>query len=564
MQLGTSADQSRFHRTEAKEYSRAGTVLAIAAFVAALFLWFIALEQRPLWDPDEGRYAEIPREMAVSGDWVTPRLNGLLYFEKPPLQYWATAVAYSLFGEHHWTSRLWAGLTGLAGVLLTFYTGSRLQDVRVGFYAATILASSVLYFGLGHFNTLDMGLTFFLGIVLFALVFSFHPDASARERSLWIHLAWAAAGLAVLSKGLIGLLLPLGTMIGYSILYRDTAIWRKTAPITGSALFLAIVAPWFVAVTRENSDFLSFFFVQEHFARFLTTQHHREEPWWFFALVLAAGALPWTVPMLAGWWRALAARARSGFDPFGFLAVWVVTVFAFFSASGSKMAPYILPLFPALALLGARHLVRAPSASIARALCTSALVPAAALTVAPYAFSHATGEVSGLAGGPVRAFLVATAPWVVGAAAVLVAEIRRNRNAAVISLALAAIVAGHLTLLGANEVSPHKSTLVLAQQLKPQLHDATRVYVLEAYPQSLPAYLGRTVTLVGFRGELEFGLTREPHKALASVQDFVALWPHERDAVAVMSPSLHAELAASGLQMSIIARDAARIAVRRP
>jgi 4-amino-4-deoxy-L-arabinose transferase-like glycosyltransferase len=527
-------------------------------------MWLATLEQRPLWDPDEGRYAEIPREMVTTGDWVTPRLNGLLYLEKPPLQYWATALAYTLFGEHHWTSRLWAGLTGLGGVLLAFYAGARLQDVRVGVYAAAMLASSLLYFGLGHFNTLDMGLTFFLESALFALVFAFHPQANARERSVWIHLAWAAAGLAVLSKGLIGLVLPLGAAIGYSILYRDATIWRKTAPITGSALFLVIVAPWFLAVIRANPDFSSFFFVHEHFSRFLTTQHHRGQPWWFLPLVLVVGALPWTVLMLVGWWRAFFTRERSGFDPFGFLAVWVLVVFAFFSASGSKMAPYLLPLLPALALLGARNLVRESSASIGRSMFISAPLAAAALAVAPYALSRVPGEASGPGSELERALLIASAPWVVGIAAVIAAEIRKNRDAAVVSLALSAMAAGHLSLLGASEISPRKSTLTLAQQLKPQLQDSTRIYVLEVFPPSLPAYLGRTVILVGFKGELEFGLAREPHKALSSVGEFVPLWSQERDAVAVMTPSLHRELEASGLPMSIIARDAARVAVRRP
>jgi 4-amino-4-deoxy-L-arabinose transferase-like glycosyltransferase len=527
-------------------------------------LWFAGLEQRPLWDPDEGRYAEIPREMVATGDWVTPRLNGVLYFEKPPLQYWATALAYEVFGEHHWTSRLWTGLTGLAGTLLAFYAGSRLLGARAGLYAAAMQASSVLYFGLGHFNTLDMGLTFFLESVLFALVFAFRPEASARERQVWIHLAWVAAGLAVLSKGLIGLVLPLGAAIGYSLLYRDTTIWRETAPITGGALFLAIAAPWFVTVTRANPDFFSFFFIHEHLTRFLTTQHHRAQPWWYFAPVLAVGALPWTVPMLVGWWRALAARRRSGFDPFGFLAVWAVVVFVFFSASGSMMVPYILPLLPALALLGARHLVQAPGVRLTRVLCISALVPAGALAVAPYVFSHAAGEVSALAGASEPVLLLAAAPWVAGAAAAFAAEIRGNRDVAVVSLALAAMAAGHFTLLGAAQLFPHKSTLALAQKLKPQLRDSTRAYVLKTYPQSLPAYLGRTVTLVQFRGELEFGLAHEARKAVASVQEFAALWPHERDAVAIMTPSLHRELAASGLPMAIIARDAALVAVRRP
>src|SRR5438445_8397910 len=123
-------------------------VLALLAFVA---LGIAASNMaRPLANPDEGRYSEISREMAASGDWITPRLNGIKYFEKPPLQYWATAAAYLAFGEHHWTARLWPALTGFLGVLLVFYAGSRLYGHDAGLYAAFVLASSFLYAAMGH------------------------------------------------------------------------------------------------------------------------------------------------------------------------------------------------------------------------------------------------------------------------------------------------------------------------------------------------------------------------------------------------------------------------------
>ncbi|MCC7080001.1 MAG: glycosyltransferase family 39 protein [Burkholderiales bacterium] len=537
----------------------------VALPAAALVLWFVGLQTRPLWDPDEGRYAEIPREMVVSGDWLTPRLNDLIYFEKPPLQYWATAAAYTLFGVQHWSARLWAALTGLGGVVLAFYAGARLIEPRAGLYAAAMLASSILYFGLAHFNTLDMGLTFFLEVAIFALVFGLRREASARESRIWLHLAWAAAALAVLSKGLIGLVLPLGAVAAYALVYRDRTVWRKAAPLTAVALFAAISVPWFVAVSAENPDFASFFFVHEHFTRFLTTQHHRAQPWWYFGLVLGLGALPWTVPMLAGTWRAFSGRGRNDFDPFAFLALWVAVVVAFFSASGSKMAPYILPVLPALAILGARHLAQIPLGVAARELCASALVAAVILAAAPYAMHQfAPDKAASLSGAPAGIFWLAAAPWAAGAAIAMWAARYNKRDALIVSVALAALAAGQLTLLGAAELSPKESILALAQEIRPQLKPSTRVYVLQMYPQSLPVYLQRTVTLVDYRGELKLGLAREPHKAVATMRDFVALWPRERDAIAIMTDSLHRRLVAAGLPMTVIARDSARIAVRRP
>ena len=151
--------------------------------IAVALIWFANLEYRKLIKPDEGRYAEIPREMVVSGDWVTPRLNDLKYFEKPPLQYWATATAYTLFGEHHWTSRLWTALTGFAGILLVWFAGMRLFGREAANYAAILLGSSTLYVLMAHINTLDMGVTFFLTLGITGLLLG-QTQADAKKQQI--------------------------------------------------------------------------------------------------------------------------------------------------------------------------------------------------------------------------------------------------------------------------------------------------------------------------------------------------------------------------------------------
>jgi 4-amino-4-deoxy-L-arabinose transferase-like glycosyltransferase len=135
---------------------------------------------------------EIPREMVVTGDWTTPRLNDLKYFEKPPLQYWATAVAYEVFGEHQWTSRIWAALTGFAGILLAWFTGTRLFGRQAGIYAALLLGSSMLYAMMAHINTLDMGVTFFLTLGIVGLLLG-QGGRTEKQRN-WMLVA--PAGLA--------------------------------------------------------------------------------------------------------------------------------------------------------------------------------------------------------------------------------------------------------------------------------------------------------------------------------------------------------------------------------
>ena len=241
-------------------------------WLALFVVWFGTLDYRTLVRPDEGRYGEIPPKMLPSGGWLTPRLKGIKYFEKPPLQYWATAVAYKTFGEHEWTARLWPALTGFLSVLLAAWAGRRLWGGREGNLAALILASGILYIGMSRIITLDMGLSFFLQLAWTAFLFAQQATPSRWRR--WAWLMWAALAFAALSKGIVALLLPAAALVIYSVLNRDLSPWKRLAPFSGLAIFLAIAAPWFIAVSLANPEFPYFFFVHEHFGRFLPKAHH--------------------------------------------------------------------------------------------------------------------------------------------------------------------------------------------------------------------------------------------------------------------------------------------------
>src|SRR3989339_473539 len=348
--------------------------------VAVALIWFSNLEYRTLIKPDEGRYAEIPREMVASGDWVTPRLNELKYFEKPPLQYWATATAYTLFGEHQWTSRLWAGLTGFAGILLVWFAGLRLLGREAAGYAALLLSSSLLYVLMGHINTLDMGVTFFLTLGIVGLLLAQAQTDKTKQRN-WMLVAWAGLALAVLSKGLMGLVLPGAALFIYCVVQRDFTLLKRMHWLPGLAVFFAITAPWFVLVMQANPEFFERFFIYEHYTRFTTKDLGRYQPWYYFIPILLAGALPWTVLMFDAMFRTLRGsslpdgHARSPlpnplpqageganeslrefhttqrFNSRRFLLIWALFIYVFFSISGSKLPSYLLPMFPALALL---------------------------------------------------------------------------------------------------------------------------------------------------------------------------------------------------------------------
>src|SRR5262252_1053496 len=199
-----------------------GKVLLVCAL-----LWFVGLEYRGLFMPDEGRYADIARAMLDSGDWVTPRLNGLKYFEKPPLQYWATAAAFALLGIDEWTARIWPALTGLLCVAFTAYAARRLAPGPSWLLAALAFAGCWGFFIGGQFLSLDMGLTFFLSAAMLAFVLSRHEAASARAERNWMLLAWAALACAVLSKGLVAIVIPGLALVVYCAVERDLSPLKR-------------------------------------------------------------------------------------------------------------------------------------------------------------------------------------------------------------------------------------------------------------------------------------------------------------------------------------------------
>ncbi|MEF9482350.1 glycosyltransferase family 39 protein [Ralstonia sp. 1B3] len=332
-------------------------LIVVALIGVFLALWTDDLFQRStLFRPDEGRYAEIPREMVASGDWVTPRLNDLKYFEKPPLQYWTTAATFEAFGVNAWGARLWPVLFGLGGILMTAWTLAVYRGGRTAATGAAILASSLLYLLFGQVITLDMGVGFFLTVGACGFALAQRSGASRGGRLGWMLVVWLALAGATLTKGLIGLVVPGLIGVAYLLMTRDWALIRRMHWLPGLALYLIATAPWFVIVQQRNPEFFNFFFIHEHFQRFLTNEHHRSGKWWYFIAVGAAGLLPWTPLLFAAIGRRLGRVAdlfvgTRQFDLMRWSIAWAGMIFLFFSASSSKLPGYIVPAFPALAIV---------------------------------------------------------------------------------------------------------------------------------------------------------------------------------------------------------------------
>ena len=511
-----------------------------ALWVLAALVWFGTLGVRPLYKADESRYGEISREIVASGDWTTPRLNGFKYFEKPPLQYWATAALFATLGVRDWVARLWTALLGFAGIALTLYAGNRLFGPPIGRYAAAVLAGSPLYIVLGQVNTLDMSVTFFLSAAIFAL---------ALRRMLWF---WAACALAVLSKGLIGIVLPIGALGLYILVRRDWSLIGRLRLLPGAALFLVIAAPWFFLVSARNPEFAHFFFVQEHFERYLTAMHQRVHPVWYFVPVLVAGMAPWIMPLAHAAGRALKERS----DAELLLWCWALVVFVFFSMSSSKLPPYILPMFPALALLAARSLTR-------RVL----IVQGSALAIGAFAGAFLIHRYA--TGGPYAGYgfwLVSAALALAGAAAAaLVLAWRERLQSAIVLLAFGALAATQLGLASHRTLADRFSVASTVAALPERPPADAPVYAVQMYDHTLPWSLRRTVTMVGYRDELGVAVDWEPRKYVPDLAAFAARWQADARAWAFVPAHeverLQREL---GVQMRVMARGPQYAIVKKP
>jgi 4-amino-4-deoxy-L-arabinose transferase-like glycosyltransferase len=532
--------------------------------IAFALVWLYVLGTRTLVPTDEGRYAEMGREMLVSGDWITTRLNGIKYFEKPPLQTWMNALSFGLFGLGEWQARLWTGLCGLAGVGLVAVAARKVFNPHAGFLAALVLGSSFYWVALGHINTLDMGLSCMMTLALCSLLIAQRDAAAPAERRNWMLACWAGMALAVLSKGLIGIVLPGGVLVLYTIASRDWAIWKRLHIAKGLALFLLITAPWFILVSLKNPEFPYFFFIHEHFERFLLKEHHREGGWYYFIPLLLVGVLPWLGMLFQGLASGFRREAAANFQPRKLLAVWLIFIFLFFSFSKSKLPSYILPVFPALALLIGAYM---ETASRKTWIVTAGLIAALGAVGLPFAF-----RVASMAKHPLEAPLYAAyQPWVVAAALValagglftlLVLRMRRNEtDPPAVSLAITGFILVLVLMQGHEPLGRNSSGQPLVGAINAELTLTTPLYALGRYDQTLPFYLRRTMTMVEHADELSYGLSQQPELWLPTRALFLEKWTAGPKSVAVTSPSIYAELEKMNVPMRVIARDSRRVVI---
>lgn len=316
----------------------------LAAFLTVFYSLFLG--HYALFIPDEGRYAEIAREMTVSHDYITPRVNGMIFLDKPIFYYWLQAISIHLFGIKEWAVRLMPALIGIGTCLMTYIAGRHLFNRQTGLLSAMILGTSPLYFGAAHYANLDCEVAAFISICLLFFMMGIKEE-NQKKRCYFLLGAYLFAGMAALTKGLIGIILPIAVIFSWIILTRNWRLFKNIYLIPGILLFLAVTLPWYTLVQLKNPPFFHYFFVNQHFSRFLSTQSFNNSTvWWFYIPIVFLGFCPWIIFFIA----ALKNNIQL------FLLLWIGIIFTFFSIPQAKIVSYILPIFPALALITGHYL----------------------------------------------------------------------------------------------------------------------------------------------------------------------------------------------------------------
>lgn len=324
--------------------------------LAALFLLLLVLAAlRPLAVPDEGRYGEIGRWMLQGGDWLTPRLNGIPFFHKPPYLYWLEALSLATFGVHAWALRLVPALHAGLLLLALYLSARQLATEVIARRAVWMLGSSLSFLIAGQYVNHDMLVAAWISVAIWCFALAFLQGD--RPNAMLARWGFVACALGVLSKGLIGVALPGLVLLIWLIWTRQLRKILYLPWLSGLALFLVIAVPWFWLAEQRFPGMLNYMFGTQQVARFSATTFNNPQPWWFYGPCLVVLLFPWVffvINQAVSHMRRVQAATNSIATVVPALCwIWLLAIIAFFSIPSSKIIGYALPVMPPLALLAA-------------------------------------------------------------------------------------------------------------------------------------------------------------------------------------------------------------------
>ena len=318
--------------------ARLGSGFWLVAIISIMIIFF-NLGGIPLLDPDEPVYAETPKEMMAFNEFVSPRIFGEYWYDKPPMYYWLVAGSYKLFGMNEFAARFPSAILAVICTLVVYLSGRRLFNERAGMAGALVLVTSIEFFYLGKAAVTDMTLLLFLTISLLSFI----------EKKYY--LAYIFAGLATLTKGPIGLLFPGAIVFSYILVTRNWSQITKMKIPSGLVVYAIVALPWYVMMYNlHGSAFVDTFLGFHNLTRFTSPEHPEGVLWYYYIPVLMLGFFPWTAIMLQSMWNSLT-KGRQDWSVLVFLNSWAIVIFAFFTISQTKLVSYILPMYPPLAMI---------------------------------------------------------------------------------------------------------------------------------------------------------------------------------------------------------------------
>ena len=464
-----------------------------------LVLFFLFLGNRPLWDVDEGMHAATSKDMILSGDWITPQLNGENFYDKPVLFNWLVAISFLVFGFTEFAARLPAAVLGTGTVLVTYFLGRRLFSPTVGFLGGVILATSVEFIILSRVVVHDIALTLFITLAL--TFFYIGLSDPTRRKSVWF-LFYASLGLAVLAKGPIGVLLPGLIIFLFLVIRRRLNIIRDMQLGWGILIFLAVAAPWYVLIMLKNEDYAGYFFIQQNLGYFFSGESRHPRPFYYYFPILLGGFFPWSLFLPAALFRSL----RRGFgkteDGTLYLMLWFGAVFLFFSTASSKLSTYILPLFPAVSLLVAslwHDLLDTPMQENSRKgiLYPLAFLCMAALAAMVYLLMNPIDKLTLKYGIPLAPINILGLTLAVFIGLIFFFFILRRYKSAFAAIT-GMVVVGLLSfiLLIVPHINPYRSTKGLAEKLDTLLPQGEKMTFVHRLEDSALFYTDRKATIL--------------------------------------------------------------------
>lgn len=328
--------------------------------------------------PDEARYVDVAREMAMYHHWITPRLDGTPFLDKPILFYWIEILIIKTLGLHEWSIRFLPVCFATFACAMNYYAGVRLFNRRVGLLSAGILMSSTLFFIAAHYTNMDLMVASLISCSLWLFLIWATPskdlssscDRAANHRIQPLIYAYVFAALAFLTKGLIAIAFPSIIILAWMLCFKQWKLLLKMKILTGLLIILAINLPWFLMVQHRNPEFYNYFFYVQQFLRFRGASHYAfnmANPPYYYLEIIVAGMIPWSLFILQAFVSACQSTVRrpdiaigDRQDPVhhktGFILLWIILITVFFSIPTSKTPGYIIPVLPAVAMLIAIYL----------------------------------------------------------------------------------------------------------------------------------------------------------------------------------------------------------------